>query len=237
MKQLLLFMGLFSGLLSFFGCNNQKESKIIATDSSGNVQTISPKDILMTIPTIENTFPDFENKTDINNLKILEDDWRQIEFVSKDQKALIDQELDSITYIFEHEMHQGKDYSVFKNLHVRRLITKPISLTFEKIKSYLAGAKNEVAGITVNGNSGQVKNGFSISSQGINYYGVKDDKDNVSVLCFHSAGTDKDLINSIDKVSKFLAMENLYLVDWIGRSIVDEKNIKNFFQPNSSKGN
>ncbi len=84
----------------------------------------------------------------------------QIEFISKDQKASIDQEIDSITYIFEHEMHQGKDYSAFKNLHVRQLITKPISVTFEKMKSYLGDTKNEIAGITVNGNIGQVKNGF-----------------------------------------------------------------------------
>jgi len=235
MKQLLVLMGLISGLLSLFGCNNQKESKIIATDSSGNVQTINPKDILMTIPTIENTFPDFENKTNPNNLKILEDDWRQIEFISKDQKTLIDQEIDSITYIFEHEMHQGKDYSAFKNLHVRRLITKPVSLTFEKIKSYLGDTKNKIAGITINGNSGQVRNGFSIFSQGLNYYGVKDDNNKVFVLCFYGADADKDLVNSIGRVSKLLSTENLYLVDWIHRKIVDEKNIKDVFKLNDSK--
>jgi hypothetical protein len=83
MKQLLIFMGLLSGLLTFLGCNNPKQNKIIATDTSGTVQTINPNELLMTIPTIENTFPDFENKTDTNNLKILEDDWRQIEFISK----------------------------------------------------------------------------------------------------------------------------------------------------------
>ena len=235
MKQLLIFMGFISGLISFFGCNNPKESKIIATDSSGNVQTINPKDILMTIPTIENTFPDFKNKTDTINLEILEDDWRQIEFISKDQKTLIDQEIDSITYIFEHEMHQGKNYSAFKNLHVRRLITKPILLTFEKMRDYLGDTKNEIAGITVNGNSGQVRNGFSISSQGLNYYGIKDDNNNISVLCFYGADTDKDLANSIDKVSRLLSTENLYLVDWIHRKIVDEKNIKGFFKPNDNK--
>ena len=235
MKNFIVFMGLFTGLLTFFGCNNQKETKIIATDSTGNIQTINPNELLMTIPTIENTFPDFENKTDTNNLKILEDDWRQIEFVSKNQKALIDQEIDSITYIFEHEMHQGKDYSAFKNLHVRRLITKPVSLTFEKVKSYLGDTKNEIAGITVNGNNGQVTNGFSISSEGLNYYGVKDNSNNVSVLCFYGADTDKDLVKSIDKVSKLLATENLYLVDWIHRKVVDEKNIKDFFKLNEPK--
>ena len=233
MKRLLIFMGLISGLLTFLGCNNQKKNQIIVTDSSGNVQTINPNELLMTIPTIENTFPDFENKTDTNNLKILEDDWRQVEFITKDQKPLIDQEIDSITYIFDHEMHQGKDYSAFKKLHVRRLIKKPISISFEKIKNYLGDTENEIAGVTVNGNNGQVKNGFSLSAKGLNYYGVMDDKGNVVAFCFYGADTDKDLINSIDKVSKFLTTENLYLVDWIHRKIVDEKNIKDFFVPNN----
>ncbi|MBN8861053.1 MAG: hypothetical protein J0H29_21860 [Sphingobacteriales bacterium] len=229
MKQLLIFMRIISGLFSFFGCNNQKETKIIATDSSGNVQTINPNELLMTIPTIENTFPDFENKSDTNNLKILEDDWRQIEFVSKDQKHLIDQEIDSITYIFEHEMHQGKDYSTFKNLYVRRLITKPVSLTFEKVQLYLGDAKNKLAGININGNVGQVKNGFSISSQGFNYYGIKDENNVVSVLCFYIADTDVGSEISVDKISKFLKAENLYIVDWVHRQIADEKNVKDFF--------
>lgn len=230
MKQFIILMGLISGLLSLFGCNNQKESKIIATDSSGNVQSINPNDILMTIPTIENTFPDFENNTDSNNLKILEDDWRQIEFISKDQKTLIDQEMDSIAYIFEHEMHQGKDYTAFKNLYVRRLITNPISVSFEKIERYLGDTKNEIAGINVNGNNGQVKNGFSVTSQGLNYYGIKDENKNVVVLCFYGTDSDKDLVKSIDKISTFLATEKLYLVDWIHRKIIDEKTIKDFFK-------
>lgn len=226
MKNFIAFIALISCVLTFLSCNNHKQNKMIATDNSGNVQTINPNDLLMTVPTIENTFPDAENKTDSNNLKILEDDWRQIEFVSKNQKALVHQEIDSITYIFEHEISKGKDYSAFKKLHVRRLITKPVSIVFEKIKSYLGNPKSDVAGITVNGNNGQVQNGFSMSSKGLNYYGVKDNSNNVSVLCFYGADTEKDLVKSTDKLAKFLEQENLYLVDWIHRKVIDEKNIK-----------
>lgn len=235
MKHLLIFTGLVSGLLLLAGCNNQNESKITATDSLGNVQTINPNELLMTIPTIENTFPGFEDKTDTNNLKIPEDDWRQVEFISKDQKALIDREIDSITYIFEHEMQQGKDYAAFKDLHIRRLITKPVSVSFEKLTNYLGETKTGIAGITITGNSGQIKHGFSISSEGLHYYGIKDENNHVSVLCFYGADTDQDLVKSIDKVSKLLATEKLYLVDWIHRKVVDEKNIGDFFKVNEPK--
>jgi hypothetical protein len=229
MKHTLLFMGLISGLLTLLGCNNSKTTKIIATDSSGNVQTINPNDVLMTIPTIENTFPTFEDKTDTNNLKLVEDDWRQVEFISKDQKDLIDKELDSINYIFEHEMHQGKDYSAFKKLHVRRLITNPISISFDKLLEFLADNKKEVSGISITGNNGQVKNGFSLSSNGMNYYGLKDDRNNVSVFCLYGAQSNEALQKSIDRVSKFLATEKLYLVDWIHRKVIDETNVKSSF--------
>jgi hypothetical protein len=229
MKHTLLFMGLISGLFTHLGCNNPKTTKIIATDSSGNVQTINPNDVLMTIPTIENTFPAFENTTDTNNLTLIEDDWRQVEFISKDQKDLIDKELDSINYIFDHEMHHGKDYSAFKKLHVRRLITNPISISFDKLLVFLADNEREIAGISITGNDGQVRNGFSLSSNGMNYYGLKDDKNNVSVFCLYGAQSNEALQKSIDRVSKFLATEKLYLVDWIHRRVIDEKNIRSSF--------
>jgi hypothetical protein len=232
MKQLLIFMGLISWLHAFLACSDPKDNRIIRSDSSGNLLTIDPNEVLMTIPTIENTFPEFENNTNTNNLQIIEDEWRQIEFITKDQRPLIDQEIDSITHVFDNEIHQGKDYLAFKNLHVRRLITKPTEISFEKIKAVFGGRANVMAGITINGNLGQVKNGFSLNSNGLHFYGVKDDHGMVVTFCFYGADSDKDLVNSIDKVSKFLATENLYLVNWINRKIVNEKNVRDFFVPN-----
>lgn len=222
-------MGLISGLLAILSCNNSRTTKVITADSSEAVQTINPNNVLMTIPTIENTFPTFEDATDSNNLKLIEDDWRQVEFVSKDQKALIDRELDSINYIFEHEMHQGKDYSAFKRLHVRLLITNPISISLDKLLKLLSDNNKVLSGISISGNVGQVKDGFSLSSDGMNYYGLKDDRNNVSVFCVYGAQSNEAWKKSIDRISKFLEKENLFLVDWVHRSVIDETNIKRFF--------
>ncbi len=68
-------------------------------------------------------------------------------------------------------------------------------------------------GLQLTETSDRLKTGFNISSEGLNYYGIKDYNNNISVLCFYGADSDKDLVNSIDKVSKMLATENLYLVD------------------------
>ncbi len=231
MKQLLIFTGLFSGLFTILGCSNFNDNKIIFTDSSGQIQKINPNEILMTIPTIENSFPEFIDKSDTNDLKILEDDWRQIEFISKNQKQLIDREIDSINYIYEHELHKGKDYFAYKKLHVRSLLANPVSISLDKVLKYLGDTNKKIAGISVNGNNGQVKNGFSISSKGINYYGITDNTNTVLALGWYGSDNNEALQGSVNMIAKFLLEEDLYLVDWINMKIIDEKNISLFFVP------
>ena len=57
---------------------------------------------------------------------------------------------------------------------------------------------------------------------GMNYYGLKDNKNNVTVFCLYGADSDEALAKSVDRVSKFLGTENLFLVDWIHRKIVTD---------------
>ena len=210
-------------LTLLLGCHNSGKEKAIAKDS-GRLQTIDPKDVLMTVPTIENAFPDFEKNSDTNNLNILEDDWRQLEFISKDQKRLIDEEIDSISYIFDHELHQGKDYYAFKRLYVRNLIPAPINLPSAHFLAALGNGNEKLTGVSVRNYNGQIKNGFSITLGGVYYYGRLDDGNNIVTLCIYAAESDEDLQNSIERLSKFLGTKNLYLVDWEHRTVLDEKN-------------
>jgi len=94
---------LFITSISFIlviGCNsNSSESTSIQKEDS--IQRMDPNDILMTIPTIENTIPSTSQTTvDSINLEITEDDWRQVEFISTDFIVQINQEIDSINNIF-----------------------------------------------------------------------------------------------------------------------------------------
>ena len=229
-------MGILSGLLTFFGCSNPKKGHLITTTgSSGKDTTINVNDILATTPTIENTFPDFENKTDSTDLQILEDDWRQIEFISKDQKSSIQTEIDSINYIFEHKVHKGPGYLGFKDIYVRRLIEHPLSIPLNRILSYLGGGDTKQSGLAILNNSGRVKNGFSLVCNGVEYYGLKDNKNNVTTFCISGAESDKDLDNGIKKLSKFLKSENLFLVHWTHTIMFDETNIQQLVADFESK--
>jgi hypothetical protein len=221
----IIYIGIFGGLLALFGCDNSKKGKISTKTSSRQDTTINVNNILFTTPTIENTFPSFEEIVDSSNLSIPEDDWRQVEFVSKSQQALIDAEIDSITYIFQHKVHQGPSYSGFKEIYVRRLIVQPISIPYHKILGYLGQANSKKSGLIIDNNPGQVKNGFSLICDGVEYYGLKDSKNNVTTFCIYGANSDEDLDKSIKNLSKFLRSEELFLVHWTHSKVFNEANI------------
>lgn len=225
MKQTILIMGIINGLLGLFCCNSPKDTKAAQKDST-NIQTINTNDILFTTPTLENALPDFEDKIDTSNLQFHEDDWRQIEFISKDQKNFIDQEIAKIKDIYDNFSHKGDTYWGFKKVAVRNLIKKPLTINFQKLKSYLSDNNLKIKGVSLYNNPGQVRNGFSYTANGIDYYGLFDDNKNVKTFCIDALDNQESLKSSIEKLSKLLATEKLYLIDWRQMKVFDETNIK-----------
>lgn len=218
-------MGIISQLLGLFGCSNGKTDKQTSQDEE-TVQTINPNDILYTTPTLENALPDFEDKTDTSNLRFHEDEWRQVEFISKDQKASIDTEIAKIKDVYDNHTHTGDSYTAFKKVAVRELIAQPLTVDFAKLKSYFKDNDIELAGVSLDNNPGQVKNGFSFTINGITYYGLLDDNNNVATFCIYSADSQESLKASTDNLSNILETERLYLVDWRAVNVFDEGNIK-----------
>ena len=67
--------------------------------------------------------------------------------------------------------------------------------------------------------------GFFFNVNGVNYYGLVDNNI-VKTFCIYSADSDQDLKASTVNLAKFLATENLYLIDWRAMHVFDETNIK-----------
>lgn len=216
-------MGLLTGLLGFFGCNNKATDKTSQGDTS-KVVTMNPNDILFTTSTLNNALPDFKEKTDTCAF-FHEDEWRQVEFISKDQKSSIDKEFVKIQDIYDNYSHDGGTYMGFKKVAVRDLITQPLSVDFSKLKSYLTDKDIKIQGLGLENNEGQVKDGFFFAVNGVNYYGLLDNN-TVKTFCIYSADGDKELKEATNNLSKFLATEKLYLVDWRARKAFDETTIK-----------
>lgn len=217
-------MGLLSGLFSLFGCGMNKDKEPKTQQDSTNVQTININDALFTIPTINNALPEFKEKTD-TCVFFHEDEWRQIEFISKDQKPLIDQEISKIKDIYDNHSHKGDGYMGFKEIAVRDKITQPLRLDFTKLKSYLTDKPIEILGLGLENNEGQVRNGFYFTIDGIGYYGVLE-HNFVTAFCIYSTESDEQLKAATTRLSKLLEMENLFLVDWRSMLVFDETSIK-----------
>lgn len=216
-------MGILSGLLALLGCGDRNASNITSTNDSSQVQTINPNDILFSTPTINNSLPDFEEKSD-SCAFFHEDEWRQIEFISKDQKASIDKEMAKIKNIFDNHSYKGDGYTAFTNVAVRDLITQPLRVNFSKLKSYLTDKLVKMQGLGLENNDGQVKGGFFFAINGVNYYGLAD-HNTVKTFCIYSADSEQDLKAATDNLAGFLAKENLYLVDWRSMKVFDENTI------------
>lgn len=218
-----LIIGLLTGGLGFFGCNNNSKVKVPKSDTS-DVATVNLNDILYTIPTINNSLPEFTDIID-SCVSFHEDEWRQIEFISKDQKGSIDKEIAKIKDIYDNFSQKSESYTAFTNVALRELIKQPLSIDYSKLKSYFLSNKLKTKGLRLDNNPGQVKGGFYFSYMGINYYGIVENG-LVKTFCIYSADSEDDLKSAINILSNILSKEKLYLVDWRPMTVLDDTNIK-----------
>ncbi|WP_276135120.1 hypothetical protein [Polluticoccus soli] len=224
MKTRTLFTGFLLGVLGLFSCGDNKTTTQTTLNATTEMQTIDLNNLLYTTPTINDALPDFVEKTDTCAF-FHEDEWRQVEFISKNQRELIDKEVEKIKDIVENQSVKGESQVGYKSVAVRDLITQPLSVEFSKLTSYLTTKPIMLHGLGFDNNPGQVKGGFYFNLNGVNYYGVLDNNQ-VKVLGIYSAESEQDLKTATGKLSELLAEEKLYLVDWRAMRVFDETNIK-----------
>lgn len=138
-------------------------------------------------------------------LHISEDFWRQDEFVSDKLIPEIENEFASIRKIYETKV---EDFG-FTAIHVRRQIPTPIedgAIPYSDLKNLLSISK-EFTGLAID--YMQATNGFAFQTHdGLEYYGVLNQKGNVVFLCL--ANND----GFQDKFRDLLKAFHLVFVDW-----------------------
>ena len=225
-------MGIFTSFLTLIGCKNDtKNGNQSDTSGDSNIEYMNPNDILMTIPTIENTLPSTtEEEIADFNLEIMEDDWRQIELISKEFLPQIDQELESINSIFENDTSDmGEGMIAFRNLHVRNLIPSPIKSSITK-SAFLESFSNSLEGTLSFMQYGRVKDGLYIETNSFRFYGTET---NGKLDCIGFYGMNNfDQIETFKKELKaFMSKNNLVLVDWFPRLVVEADGLDGYFTP------
>jgi hypothetical protein len=204
------------------GCQSN-EGKNKSTEEAGIKPPVKPTDTLSHESTIPNVLPEFVPKTD-SGRTINEGYWRQFEFVSKDQKTLIEKEFEKIRDVQDNYTFDSANVFGYKKVAVRDLITQQLSIPLSRLESYFPGKKLSLEGLAIKNHPGQVKNGFYFQEGGISYLGILENGI-VKILCIYSSESDAEWNEAVPYLSTLLKKENLYLVDWDYRTITDDKSI------------
>lgn len=195
-------------------------SKVISVDTN---------DLLYTIPTLSN---DINNLADIDYVTdflvtenekffIRPDDWRQLEFVSKENLSIINNEMQKINNVY---LDQKKNNTMpgFKSLYLRTLSVPFIhaNLTLNNLSLFFRIVNRKHLAFPENNNI--IKNGFFYSlSEDCGIYGIFDQNETIKLIgILTSNKLNKDEISSLINYGQ---NNNLIIVDWIRMAIIDEE--------------
>ncbi|GKX53631.1 hypothetical protein [Budvicia aquatica] len=192
----------------------EKTGTLDITLCKPEITYVDPSEILFSLPTINDELPALENPPSMENVMVvLEDDWRQCEFIAGRYHNEINQECQSVINIYDTQRVE----SGFKTLHVRKIITHPLTET----RITLAALENAFTiehryqAVAFNNNASTIINSFAVKSpSGWIFWGQTDDNGDISTLCLRQSET-ADISAITGQIDAFIADNNLYLIDWI----------------------
>ena len=177
------------------------------------VEKINTNDIWFTTPTISNEFPHtvpMTRQTEFD-IQILEDDYRQNEFLNLNAIALIEEEFVGIKNVWENHSNKSEDYTLFKNCHVIEVIGSPnLTLNFNELKTILKCSS--IGQVIINGEI--LANGFAIKTENTTYFGTLN-IDTVTELCISQWNE-----NSTNEILEINKAFNLLFVNWYHCDII-----------------
>lgn len=176
------------------------------------IQMIDPRELLFSLPTINDEISETENVSIDNLFVIHEDDWRQWEFISKKYNPEIRQELSAIVEIYEkHRVGMG-----FDKIHIRRSVVNPLidkNIKIEEFEQMLDITKRS-DGFGLAGR-GKVKNSFAFQiAQGTTFYG-QTENGLITVLCV------QNYEDSIQLVKQIAEQYEIVFVDWCKTEVIE----------------
>jgi hypothetical protein len=187
--------------LAFYLLNQKTKSQI------SKPQFMDPSQIMFNMATLEANFPEFSNEQVEPAFIMHEDDWRQIEFISRDNYEKINLELSKIKDIYNNFTHDGGTYKSYKKMAMRDSITNPVNINFDQLLNKFSVKKTDLKNFAIL-DGGLVEGGFTFEAYGCSFYGVQV-KGTVNIFGAYELSK-----NIPDVIIDFLSSNNLYFVDW-----------------------
>ena len=135
------------------------------------VEKVDPKQILFSLPTLENALPDMIDGDAGRALAFADDDWRQREYVSARFTPEIQAERADIARVYETHTGVG-----FRELHVRKRIPEPlagVTLAFEDVAAVMRPHTDNRHPIAITGHPGIIAGGFAFIGVSLSVYGIE----------------------------------------------------------------
>ena len=177
------------------------------------IEKVNPNDIWFTTPPISNEFPQTVATTRQTefDIHILEDDYRQNEFLNLNALSRNKEEFIGIKNIWDNDSKKSDDYTLFKNCHVRKIIGLPnLTINFNELKTILKCSST--GQVLINGET--LQNGFAITTEDTTYFGTLN-IDTVTELCISQWNE-----NSTSEILEINKAFNLLFVIWYHYEII-----------------
>lgn len=163
-------------------------------------------------PTVWGTLPNLEDRpASGDEFLVVEDQWRQIEFVSEEQLGEVDEVLSGVQLARENVT----DYGGWREQYVRSGPANPITqeLKLEKLRLAL-NSEFGVAGITYPGAPSPIKGGFCLLVEDdLPLYGLAAEGE-VRVLMVETFPESSPKAETVDRLRVFAREFGLHLVNW-----------------------
>jgi hypothetical protein len=170
---------------------------------------MDPRQILFSLPTLNDRLPDDGEPADGREAVLAEDDWRQVELVSAGLRAAVDEEIRAIAAI--HQAHRRGPG--FDELHVRSRVERPLGsgLAADALHALDLGAPRA---LRLDRHGHRVHGGFAHALAASDWllYGVADGGV-VAVLGLHP-GAEPPSDAAVQALEALAGRHGLIVVDW-----------------------
>ncbi|HEX3355689.1 MAG TPA: hypothetical protein VHS31_01815 [Tepidisphaeraceae bacterium] len=195
---------------------------------------IDPHEILFSLPTIADVLPPIApgtTKLEKRVVELHEDDWRQVEFVSRRFQSEIDDELESI----ERIRRDNRVGPGFKKIHVRERIPAPLAepIAVSDFRDSIGINATWLDGISFRDAAGMIAHGFAVKLlSSVEFYGQNRDG-YIFVLAVQDHQTNNGGRAEVESIAKFCIKRDLWLLDWCTGTQIDPQGeaFRNFFAP------
>jgi hypothetical protein len=191
-----------------------KTRKLVLRVSRVRRMTIDPRELLFSLPTIAGSLPEDDEPADGTEILLLEDDWRQLEFVHEKHLDTIAAEFADIQRLYA----ENRKGSGFTNCHSRERIAAPLPNDLVVLPFPNSAGQR----LRLSGYDHRVRGGFAVRlSGGWLLYGSRDGARIETLGLFRGSGSLSPEHQTA--LAQFAAEHGLVLVDWCRHASVDPK--------------